>query len=97
MGLHYSLDVLSQKLGISKKTIYFYFQNKEMLIEHTISVKLNEFEMGFKTILKGRLHPINELKQITFFGRDSSLRTISEKTCAIPCLLPFMKRQKILS
>ncbi len=67
IGLHSPLDILSHKMGISKKTIYKCFHDKDVLLEHTLNWRFTEFDKGFELILNKHLSPVNELKEMTFY------------------------------
>ncbi len=48
---HVTLDELSQELGISKKTIYSFFKNKEDLVATSIETLLNEYKDDINGII----------------------------------------------
>lgn len=48
---HVTLDELSQELGISKKTIYSFFKNKEDLVATSIETLLNEYKEDINGII----------------------------------------------
>ena len=48
---HVTLDELAQELGISKKTIYSFFKNKEDLVVSSIQTLLNEYNEEINRIV----------------------------------------------
>lgn len=48
---HVTLDELAQELGISKKTIYSFFKNKEDLVVSSIQTLLNEYNEDINRIV----------------------------------------------
>ncbi len=56
-----SMDVIALDCGISKKTIYKYFLNKEDLVNEIISFQINELELNIKNCSVDSLNAITEL------------------------------------
>ena len=55
------MDDISKKMGISKKTLYEYFENKEMLVRASTSMKYNEVMNSIIEIKKSAKDPIMEV------------------------------------
>jgi len=49
-----SMDELAEKLGMSKKTIYFYFPSKKMLIDEMVNQMLARLSVGVEGIVNDR-------------------------------------------
>ena len=56
-----TMDDISKKMGISKKTLYEYFENKEMLVRASTSMKYNEVMNSIIEIKKSAKDPIMEV------------------------------------
>ena len=56
-----TMDDISRKMGISKKTLYEYFENKEMLVRASTSMKYNEVMNSIIEIKKSAKDPIMEV------------------------------------
>ena len=56
-----SMDNIALECGISKKTLYKYFLNKEDLVNEIISFQINELELKIKNCSVDSLHAIMEL------------------------------------
>ncbi|AXO80575.1 TetR/AcrR family transcriptional regulator [Olleya aquimaris] len=48
---HVTLDDLATELGISKKTIYSFFKNKEDLVKSSLEILLNEYKTDINRIV----------------------------------------------
>lgn len=59
-----SMDDISKSIGISKKTIYQYFENKRSLISNMIDDHIQQDEEDILTITKNSKNAINELIDI---------------------------------
>jgi AcrR family transcriptional regulator len=66
-----TMDDIANELGISKKTIYTYFDNKSCLIEAGTSYLFKKITDGIKDIKTKSLDPINELHDIKIFLMNS--------------------------
>ncbi|NRD24458.1 TetR/AcrR family transcriptional regulator [Winogradskyella litoriviva] len=49
---HVTLDDLANELGISKKTIYSFFKNKEDLVASSVESLINEFKEDINRVIK---------------------------------------------
>ncbi len=58
-----SMDDLSRELGVSKKTIYTYFTDKNVLVEFVLSTKMQQIQMGCEFVLQASNTAIDELFQ----------------------------------
>lgn len=54
----YTMDELANDLGMSKKTIYSYFQNKENLVSESLSFLVDEIRRDIQTTIKDEKDPI---------------------------------------
>ena len=59
-----TMDEISRNLGISKKTLYQYFENKADLIEKLLSVSINKQKQCFEYFRQGNKNPIQEMASI---------------------------------
>ncbi len=62
-----TMDDLASEMGMSKKTIYTYFQNKTKLVEATTHHLFCKISDGINAILQENLDPIEELYTIKAF------------------------------
>ncbi len=69
-----SMDDLARHLGISKKTIYQYYENKEALVEDIVHLHVEKEKMEIANILKHSNNAIDEMHQIA----KMVLRTLGE-------------------
>ncbi len=56
-----TMDDICQHIGMSKKTLYLYFKNKEELIECLLEKNLSENKKEFETIFKKSNNSIQEI------------------------------------
>lgn len=66
-----TMDDIANDLGMSKKTIYTYFDNKSCLVEAGTSHLFKKITDGIKDIKTKSLDPINELHDIKIFLMNS--------------------------
>ena len=59
-----TMDEICLELGISKKTLYQHFKDKQELVEQTLQHHLNKNECQIKSLTNSNLHPIDELLAI---------------------------------
>ena len=62
-----TMDDIANKLGISKKTIYVYFDNKKKLVSAIDKCLFKKITDGIKEIKKKSNDPISELYEIKFY------------------------------
>ncbi|MGM1055983.1 MAG: TetR/AcrR family transcriptional regulator [Bacteroidota bacterium] len=62
-----TMDDLANELGISKKTIYFHFPNKEKLVQAATLFILNAIDEGIEKIKEKELNAIVEMVEIKNF------------------------------
>ncbi|MFO8146800.1 MAG: TetR/AcrR family transcriptional regulator [Gillisia sp.] len=62
-----TMDDLANELGISKKTIYFHFPNKEKLVQAATLFILNAIDQGIEKIKEKELNAIVEMVEIKNF------------------------------
>lgn len=55
-----TMDDIAAEMGISKKTIYKYFGNKEILIEETVETMHQTIDVAIDNILSQQYNPIRE-------------------------------------
>ncbi len=73
-----TMDDIAQQMGISKKTIYKYFKNKEALITETAQVAHSEIHQVIADVCSRNLNPIAEMFEVRrifkgfFLGADTS-------------------------
>ena len=59
-----SMDDISSKIGISKKTLYHFIENKRDLIKQVVSLHIKEEEKRLEEINKNSLDAIDEMMKI---------------------------------
>jgi len=59
-----TMDDIARQLGISKKTIYQYFENKDKLVQEVTLFTLKEQEKAIVEIEKTSLDPIDEILKL---------------------------------
>jgi hypothetical protein len=62
-----TMDQIAFDMGISKKTIYNFFENKNELVKAVTSYMFNSITKGVTEIKKNSDNPINELYDINLF------------------------------
>ncbi|TXK71511.1 TetR/AcrR family transcriptional regulator [Mesonia sp. HuA40] len=62
-----TMDVIAQNLGISKKTIYTYYTNKNELVSSCTQYLFYQISQGVNTILEQNLNAIDEMIAIHQF------------------------------
>ncbi|WP_066223459.1 TetR/AcrR family transcriptional regulator [Formosa haliotis] len=62
-----TMDDIASELGISKKTIYQYFETKTKLVEATASFKFNCINKSINSIFKQDINPIDEIFEMKHF------------------------------
>jgi TetR/AcrR family transcriptional regulator, biofilm operon repressor len=73
-----TMDDIAAEMGISKKTIYKYFSNKEILIEETVAATHETIDRSIEYILSQNYNPIQEnfeirkMFKILFQAADTS-------------------------
>lgn len=73
-----TMDDIAQQMGISKKTIYKYFKNKEALITEVAQVAHSEIRQVISDVLSKNLNPVAEMFEVRrifkgfFLGADIS-------------------------
>ncbi len=55
------MDDIAKELGVSKKTLYKLFPNKQVLVEETIRGLLNDLESAVNSAIAAEKHPIKRL------------------------------------
>ncbi|OMP31981.1 MULTISPECIES: TetR/AcrR family transcriptional regulator [Mangrovimonas] len=63
-----TMDEIANALGMSKKTIYQYFENKNVLVEATTLYMFNLISNGINEIRAQKLNPIEEIFEIKRFS-----------------------------
>jgi len=66
-----TMDEIARNLGISKKTIYQYYKDKNELVCEVINNHLKEREKSYRQIADIAVDPIHELIKLTEYVRDS--------------------------
>jgi AcrR family transcriptional regulator len=69
-----SMDDLARHLGISKKTIYLYYENKDALVSAMVISHIDAEKKEVQNILSNSENAIDEMQQIA----RMALRTLSE-------------------
>jgi len=59
-----TMDQLAQEMGISKKTIYKYFENKTDLVRHTVDYIFDTIQSRIDQICMMKLNPYEELLSV---------------------------------
>ena len=62
-----TMDDIAAELGMSKKTIYIYFENKEKLVEATEKYFFKKITDGIKDIKNNATDPISELYDVKLY------------------------------
>ncbi|MBD0833542.1 TetR/AcrR family transcriptional regulator [Aestuariibaculum sediminum] len=62
-----TMDDIANTLGMSKKTVYQYFKNKNVLVEETTLFMYHIIQSGIDDIIKENMSPIEELYEIKRF------------------------------
>ena len=65
-----TMDDISTDMGISKKTIYRYFDNKSNLIETCAYHLFDIISRGIEEIMKQQMNPIEEIYEIKSFAME---------------------------
>lgn len=60
-----TMDDVSRELGISKKTLYNYVQDKDELVRMVVDLQLESRECSFSNIYKDSLNAIEELLEVS--------------------------------
>src|SRR4051812_47289463 len=69
-----SMDEVANQLGISKKTIYQFYTDKDALVEDVIDIELSKSERGCTMHKKQSENPIHEI----FMAVDMLLEMLSQ-------------------
>src|SRR5690606_5463988 len=59
-----TMDDIAAKMGISKKTLYKYFENKEVLVYETTMSFQDQIHVEITSIINQNYNPIRELFEI---------------------------------
>ncbi|MDA8807855.1 TetR/AcrR family transcriptional regulator [Flavobacteriaceae bacterium] len=62
-----TMDQIANAMGISKKTIYNFFENKTELVKEVTSYMFNNITTGITEIKKTSNNPISEIYDINLF------------------------------
>lgn len=57
---HVTMDEIARELGMSKKTIYQYYKEKDDLVNQLLEVELQQYEKQFEEIEKQAKDPVHE-------------------------------------
>jgi TetR/AcrR family transcriptional regulator, cholesterol catabolism regulator len=60
-----TMDDIARHLGISKKTIYLYFENKDVLVNEIARNQMEEEERQIQKLAQSSVDPIDEILKIT--------------------------------
>jgi len=60
-----TMDDIANQIGVSKKTLYNHFTDKSQLVEHIITLKIEEDKKVFKMASKEAINAIDELYRHT--------------------------------
>src|SRR5690625_7835718 len=63
-----TMDVIAENLGISKKTIYVHFRNKNSLISETVEKRQEEQEIAFEEIDRTAKNIIKTMDMVMDYG-----------------------------
>ncbi|PWJ54747.1 AcrR family transcriptional regulator [Dyadobacter jejuensis] len=66
-----TMDDIAKDLGISKRTIYQHFKDKNEIVEKVIKSKLNDEECQMQELEENSLNPIDEIVNISTHIRES--------------------------
>ncbi len=66
-----TMDDISNKIGVSKKTLYNYFTDKSQLVEHIIRLKIEEDKNEFRSASKEAANAIDELYRHTKYAIET--------------------------
>ncbi len=59
-----TMDELARQMGISKKTIYLYFKDKNELVDKSMQTAFDEQQCGIKQIMQNGLNAIQEVFEV---------------------------------
>ncbi len=62
-----TMDDVARELGISKKTLYQYVENKNELVEKVLNYLLNKNDCSFKKLVDKKLNAVEELLEVSIF------------------------------
>lgn len=65
-----TVNLVAQRAGIAKGTVYLHFKDKDELICSSIDASLDPLFSGLMEILDSDLDPIEKLKKYAFFSTD---------------------------
>lgn len=59
-----TMDDICEKIGISKKTLYNYYQNKTALVKDAISLHLEDFNEDMEQAFDKEMNPVQEIYNV---------------------------------
>ncbi|OYU83092.1 MAG: TetR family transcriptional regulator [Flavobacterium sp. BFFFF2] len=65
-----TMDDIAEHMGISKKTIYKYFSNKEVLIEASVDLEHGKIKAGMQAVIANGYNPVEENFQLKVMFDD---------------------------
>ncbi|MFA8451046.1 MAG: TetR/AcrR family transcriptional regulator [Bacteroidales bacterium] len=92
-----SMDDIAKKLGISKKTIYQYFKDKEDIVLKSCEYVINMKTSFVEDVIRKKLHPIDEF--LEFMAIDDRAPKTESNTCTYdllkyyPHIIEALKRE----
>lgn len=90
-----SMDDISHDLGISKKTLYLHFGNKNELLEKVLEYGFEDFEKSLELSKKGKLNAIDSLLELSRI-LDVHLRAVNPSvTFDLEKYYPDLYRQNL--
>ncbi|WKB79862.1 TetR/AcrR family transcriptional regulator [Cellulophaga lytica] len=93
-----TMDDLANELGMSKKTIYTYFDNKTRLVEESTSYLFSNITNGINNICSLKHNPIVEMFEIRKFIisnlKDESSSPIYQLQKYYPKIHKFLKKEQ---
>jgi len=65
-----TMDELARQLGISKKTLYQYFTDKNELVEKTVELMIERNDCGIRNILQKEMSAVEEMFEVYRYVSD---------------------------
>ena len=84
----FTVDSLSQNLGMSKKTIYNFFPSKEVLVDRSVELFLHLIEKKFKKLIATEPNPAIQFVKVMEFIMGHVSKISIEKLAELKLRFP---------
>ena len=84
----FTVDSLSQNLGMSKKTIYKFFPSKEVLVDRSVELFLHLIEKKFKKLIATEPNPAIQFVKVMEFIMGHVSKISIEKLAELKLRFP---------